>query len=83
MKKFNKKTRNTKLDERMYKQVHITAKLIVCIVVTTLISIAQVVGLPLSIFLNGIAVFIWFFGVNAVGYAIEEVLHCKHFHDKL
>lgn len=66
-----------------YKTDHVLAKLIIAVVVTTLITIAQVSGFPVSAILNGLAVFIWFFGVNPVAYLIEEIRGHAHKHDKL
>lgn len=59
---------------------HKIAKLIVACIVTALITAAQLSELPVSLILNGAAVFVWFFGVNTVGHIIESIRHHVHKH---
>ena len=66
-----------------YDKDHLIAKLIIATIVTVLISLAQITALPYRMVLNGLAVFIWFFGVNPMGYLIETILKHKHSHKKL
>lgn len=66
-----------------YDKDHKIAKLVVATVVTVLITLAQLAALPYSLILNGLSVFIWFFGVNPVGYIIESILNHEHKHNKL
>lgn len=66
-----------------YDKDHKLAKLIIAIIVTMLITAAQLSGLPASLILNGVAVFVWFFGVNPLGYVIESIFKHEHKHSKL
>lgn len=67
---------------KKYKQIHVTAKIIVCIIVTMLITLAQLATMPLSLLLNALAVIVWMFGVNPLGHLIESLKgHKKHDHD--
>lgn len=66
-----------------YDKDHKLAKLIVAIVVTCLITLAQFSELPYSLILNGVSVFVWFFGVNPTAYVIESILKHEHKHKKL
>lgn len=61
-----------------YDKDHLIAKAIVAVVVSILITAAQLADFPYSLILNNIAVFVWFFGVNPTGYLIESI--CKHAH---
>ncbi len=73
----------SKNNKRIYKKDHTIAKLIVAIIVSILITLAQLSSMPINLILNILAIFIWFFGVNPIGYAIESLLNHKHKHDKL
>lgn len=64
-----------------YEIAHKIAKLIVAIVVATLITVAQLSPLPISLVLNLVAVFIWFFTVNTVARILEVILGFKEKHD--
>jgi ACR3 family arsenite efflux pump ArsB len=66
-----------------YKQDHVLAKLIIAIVVAILITGAQISSMPISLVLNIVAIFVWFFGVNPLAYLIEEIRGHSHKHDKL
>lgn len=66
-----------------YKQDHILAKLIIAIIVAILITGAQISTMPISLVLNAVAIFIWFFGVNPTAFIIESIRGHSHKHDKL
>lgn len=66
-----------------YDKDHLLAKLIIAIIVSVLLTISQLIGLPWSLILNVVAVFIWLFGVNPLGYLIETVRHHIHKHNIL
>ena len=66
-----------------YDKDHKIAKFIVCNIVVVLITLAQINELPYSLILNGLAVYIWFFGVNPIGYLVETIKGHDHEHPKV
>jgi len=58
-----------------YRRAHYIAKAIVCAIVILLLL------MDIRI-LDMIAVIVWFFGINPIGYVVENVLHFKHRHNK-
>jgi len=66
-----------------YGKDHKLAKLIISTIVGILITAAQLSEMPWSIGLNLAAVYVWFFGVNPMGYLIESVKRHPHSHDKI
>ena len=64
----------------IYRKTHILSKLIVCILVVILMILGRVTNF---IVLDIIAIVIWFFGVNLIGWLIEEAKHIKHNHKPL
>ena len=67
----------TELD---YKQDHKIAKTIVCFLVISLLLLSRHYNL---VYLDIIAVVVWMFGVNAIGYLIETIRGHQHRHDKI
>ena len=63
-----------------YDTIHKQAKFIICLLVSGLLVTSRLTDLWI---LDVFAVFIWFFGVNTVGYLLEELHHWKHRHNKL
>lgn len=61
-----------------YALTHKLSKLIVCLIVLGLLFLDG----NLTVY-SGIIVFVWFFGVNSVGYLLESMLHYRHKHDKV
>jgi hypothetical protein len=66
---------------KFYKQDHYLAKLITCVLVICIGTLSLEYDLPyLSLVLG---TFLWFFGVNTIGYIIEAVRHHVHGHNKV
>lgn len=63
-----------------YSKDHKLAKLIVFFMVSALLITNRYYNV---VILDVIAVFIWFFAVNPVGYAIEHFLDHEHKHEKV
>lgn len=64
----------TKIGKREYERDHFIGKFIVATIVASLITAAQMVEFPVSLFLNILAVYVWFFGINPVCHLLELAL---------
>ena len=64
--------------QKEYASDHRLAKFIVANVVAIVITVAQLTTLPLSMFLNLAAIYVWFFGVNPVQWIIESLRNHSH-----
>ena len=65
-----------------YKSDHMIAKIVIAIIVSVLISVAQFTESKLiTLILNISGVFIWIFGINITGYLIETLRGHKHKHE--
>ena len=65
---------------KRYKMAHMCAKIIVFLLIVILLIVGRTYDI---MFLDILAVAVWFFGVNPVAWAIEEALHIKHLHSKI
>jgi len=67
-------------NREQYERAHRTAKAIVCAMVIFLLILSRYFD---TVVFDGMAVIVWFFGVNPIGYLVETVLHYKHRHKKI
>lgn len=65
--------------QQQYRKSHRIAKSIVCALVILMLILSRSYD---YIAFDVLAVIIWFFGVNPIGYLVETVLHFKHKHPK-
>jgi len=66
-----------------YEKDHLLAKFIIAAIVGILITSAQLSAMPITLILNVLAVYVWFFGVNPTAYLIETLKKHVHKHSKI
>jgi hypothetical protein len=63
-------------NQQQYKQDHKIAKILALLIVFTLLYFDGTLTL-----LNGLAILVWFFGINSIGYVVEAIRGHDHNHD--
>ena len=71
---------NKMTTRNQYRQDHKIAKAIVFMLVVLCLVINREFD---SMYIDILAVFIWLFGVNPIGYLVESIRHHSHNHDKV
>lgn len=71
------------MSNKEYKQDHLIAKIIVAFIVSILVTIAMTSTFFISWICNVLAIFIWIFGVNPIGYIVETIRKHSHNHEVL